>query len=293
MAQVSIVRRLPRDLALGLFLVFSCLLAYHSVLMARRWGIGWDAHAYYVAWSGDLYDVAPGHLDAYNYSPLFAQVIWPLTHLPWPLFCALFIGAAALSIAWLVRPLPLLLAIAMWLFCLPEIVSGNIFWLLALCTVAGFTRGSPWVVAAFTKVVPCLGPVWFVLRGEWRQLVGFVAAAAALLATSYALSPGLWHDWVDFLLDNAGGSPSMSGVPPFLVRLPVAAAALVFAARTDRRWLVPVCMVLASPVIGWGTFALLAAIPRLRSRRPAPDPAPAPTADAPLVAEPGTRTLAP
>jgi hypothetical protein len=38
----------------------------------------------------------------------------------------------------------------------------------------------------------------------------------------------------------------------------------VFAARTDRRWLVPVAMVLASPVVGWGTFALLAAIPRLR-----------------------------
>ena len=61
MAQVSIGRRLPRDLSLGLFLAFSCGLLWHSVLMVDRWGIGWDAHAYYVAWSGDLYDVSPGH----------------------------------------------------------------------------------------------------------------------------------------------------------------------------------------------------------------------------------------
>jgi hypothetical protein len=38
----------------------------------------------------------------------------------------------------------------------------------------------------------------------------------------------------------------------------------VVAARTDRPWLVPVSMVLASPVVGWGTFAMLTAIPRLR-----------------------------
>ena len=83
----------------------------------------------------------------------------------------------------------------------------------------------------------------------------------------------------------------MGGIPPLVVRLPVAAVLLVFAARTDRRWLVPVCMVLASPVIGWGTFALLAAIPRLLDR--GPDPAPAPTADTPATSEPETRTLAP
>ena len=175
----------------------------------------------------------------------------------------------------------------------PEILSGNVFWLLALCTVAGFTRGSPWCVAAFTKIAPCLGPVWFALRGEWRRLGGFVATFVVLFAASYALDPSLWHQWWDFLVSNAGGTPSMAGIPPLVVRLPLAAVLLVFAARTDRRWLVPVCMVLASPVIGWGTFALLAAIPRLRDRGPAPTAATAPTADTPAAADPGTRTLAP
>ena len=180
MAQVSVVRRLARDLSLGLFLasVFVALF-WHS--MAGQHGVGWDAHAYYVAWSGGLYEELPETLDAYNYSPLFAQVIWPLTLLPWPVFCALFVGAAAAGIVWLSRPLPTPLAIGLWLFCLPEILSGNIFWLLAVMTVVGFSRGSPWCVAAFTKVVPCLGPVWFLARREWRLLAGFVATFVCCL----------------------------------------------------------------------------------------------------------------
>ena len=51
---------------------------------------------------------------------------------------------------------------------------------------------------------------------------------------------------------------------PLAVRFPLALVVVVVAARTDRPWLVPVSMVLASPVVGWGTFAMLAAIPRLR-----------------------------
>jgi hypothetical protein len=264
MHRMPLLRRLSRDLGIGLFVLLTAGLVYNAVDMTRAYGLGWDAHAYYVAWHGGLYDVAPGHLDAYNYSPLFAQVVWPLTNLPWPLFCALFIGGAAVTIAWLVRPLSLPMAVAMWLFCTPEILSGNVFWLLALATVLGFTRGSPWCVAAFTKVLPCLGPVWFLLRGEWRHLAGFVATAAVLLTASVALDPSLWRQWFDFLRDNAGDSPSMIYVPPVLWRLPLAAVLLGYAARTDRRWLLPVSMLLACPVVGWGSFALLAAIPRLR-----------------------------
>ena len=126
--------------------------------MAGQHGVGWDAHAYYVAWSGGLYEELPETRDAYNYSPLFAQVIWPLTLLPWPAFCALLVGAAAAGVVWLSRPLPTPLAVGLWLFCLPEILSGNIFWLLAVMTVVGFSRGSPWCVAAFTKVRPVPGP---------------------------------------------------------------------------------------------------------------------------------------
>jgi hypothetical protein len=82
---------------------------------------------------------------------------------------------------------------------------------------------------------------------------------------------------VHFLRDSAGDSNGFVYLTPaaiyfpLLARLPIALALVVFAALTERRWLVPVCMVLASPVVGWGTFALLAAIPRLRDPGPVSD----------------------
>jgi hypothetical protein len=266
MAGMSVRRRLLRDA----FLVLSVYLAIHAVAMCTEYGIGWDAHAYYVAWSGGLYEALPGSIDAYNYSPLFAQVVWPLTLLPWAVFCAVMVGAAAAGIAWLLRPLPLVLAISGFLACLPEILSGNIFWLLAVTAVVGFAHAGAWCVAAFTKVLPCMGPVWFLARGEWRRLATFAATALALLTVSVLISPQAWLDWVDFLRTSAGDSSGLIylspvAIPfPLVVRFPLAVVVVVVAARTDRPWLVPVSMVLASPVVGWGTFAMLAAIPRLR-----------------------------
>ena len=263
---MSVRRRLLRDA----FLVLAVYLAIHAVAMCGKYGIGWDAHAYYVAWSGGLYEALPGSIDAYNYSPLFAQVIWPLTLLPWAFFCAVLVGAAGAGVAWLLRPLPLVLAVGGWLACLPEILSGNIFWLLAVVAVVGFSHASAWCVAAFTKVLPCMGPVWFLARGEWRRLATFVVTALALLTVSVLISPQAWLDWLDFLRTSAGDSSGLIylspvAIPfPLAVRFPLALVVVVVAARTDRPWLVPVSMVLASPVVGWGTFAMLAAIPRLR-----------------------------
>ncbi len=263
---MSVRRRLLRDA----FLVLAVYLAYHAVAMCAEYGIGWDAHAYYVAWSGRLYAALPRSIDAYNYSPLFAQVIWPLTLLPWAVFCAVLVGAAGAGVAWLLRPLPLVLAVGGWLACLPEILSGNIFWLLAVMAVVGFSHASAWCVAAFTKVLPCVGPVWFLARGEWRRLATFGVTALALLTVSVLISPQAWLDWLDFLRTSAGDSSGLiylspMAIPfPLVVRFPLALVVVVVAARTDRPWLVPVSMVLASPVVGWGTFAMLAAIPRLR-----------------------------
>ena len=271
---MSVRRRLLRDA----FLVLAAFLAVHAVSMCAEYGIGWDAHAYYVAWSGGLYEELPGTVDAYNYSPLFAQVIWPLTLLPWPVFCAALVGAAAVGIAWLVRPLPVVLAVGAWLACLPEILSGNVFWLLAVMAVVGLTHAGAWSVAAFTKVLPCVGPVWFLARGEWRRLATFVVTAVLLLAVSVLISPGEWSSWLDFLRDSAGDSSGLVylspvAIPfPLVVRLPLALVVAVVAARTDRPWLLPVSMLLASPVVGWGTFALLAAIPRLRGLGGSPAP---------------------
>ena len=50
-ASVSVRRRLPRDA----FVVLAAYLTLHAVVMSRDYGVGWDAHAYYVAWQGGLY----------------------------------------------------------------------------------------------------------------------------------------------------------------------------------------------------------------------------------------------
>ena len=95
-------------------------------------------------------------------------------------------------------------------------------------------------------------------------------ARSSLLASRSRSAPGEWASWVDFLRDSAGESTGYVYLTPaaiyfpLVARLPLALAVAVFAARTDRRWLLPVAMLPASPVVGWGTFALLAAIPRLR-----------------------------
>ena len=47
-----------------------------------------DAHAYWTAWQGGMYDTPWLVNGAYSYSPAFAQLIWPLTLLPWPVFAA-------------------------------------------------------------------------------------------------------------------------------------------------------------------------------------------------------------
>ncbi len=47
---------------------------------------------------------------------------------------------------------------------------------------------------------------------------------------------------------------------PLLVRLPVAIAIVVWGARTDRRWTVPVASMLALPALWYGGLSMLLAV---------------------------------
>ena len=86
----------------------------------------------------------------------------------------------------------------------------------------------------------------------------------------------------------AGRDGTWAAVPiPFLVRLPFAAALVVWGARTNRRWTVPVAGMLALPALWYGGLAMLLAVIALRE--PAPPAGRAPTA----AAGPGGSTLAP
>jgi hypothetical protein len=51
---------------------------------------------------------------------------------------------------------------------------------------------------------------------------------------------------------------------PLVVRLPLAAAVIVYAARKGQAWLLPAGILLAMPVIWWGSLVILAAVVALR-----------------------------
>lgn len=221
-------------------------------------GPGQDARAYWAAPLDAPY--APGtvgHESAYLYSPAFLQVLAPLRALPWPAFLCLWTVLLLLVLRWLSGPLlfgPLIV------LTFPELWGGNITILLAAMIVVGFVRPGAWALAPLTKVTPTLGVLWFAVRREWRALAEVAVVTSAIVAVSWLAAPQLWASWVDLLASSTDSSTVPGSLPiPLLVRLPVAVLVIVWAALKGWRWLLPVGVLLAMPVIWWGGFSILAA----------------------------------
>jgi hypothetical protein len=212
-----------------------------------RGNLGMDARAYWLAAQGDLlYDKAPGDGNAYLYSPAFAAAVRPLAMLPWQLFLILWLGLETAAATWLLKPLQARWAVPCFLLCLPELVIGNVYLLLAAVAVAGLRWPALWAFPILTKVTPGVGLLWFAIRGEWRGFLQGAAATALVVSVSYLVTPSQWHQWVGFLLDHSDGS--RDGSVGFAARCLLAVALVAFGARTDRAWLIAPAMVLASPV---------------------------------------------
>jgi hypothetical protein len=221
-------------------------------------GPGQDARAYWAAPLADPY--APGSVgleSAYLYSPAFLQVLAPLRALPWPAFLCLWTLVLLVVLRWLSGPLlfgPLIV------LTFPELWGGNITILLAATIVAGFARPGVWAFALLTKVTPALGVLWFAVRREWRSLVEVAVVTGAIVAVSWLLAPAQWSSWIELLRSSTGSSTVPGSVPvPLLIRVPIAAVVIALAALRGWRWLLPVGVLLAMPVIWWGSFAILVA----------------------------------
>jgi hypothetical protein len=230
---------------------------YYDILVAAT-SVGLDSHAYWAAWTHPLYSIPPGHVDAFLYAPVIAEILWPLGHLPADLFIGLWAAAMLAVFAWLLRPLPPVWYLVGLLLCVPEVLEGNINALLGLVVVLGFRYPAAWALALLTKVSTGVGLLWFVVRGQWRAWLVAVALAAALAGISYLWWPDPWQAWVALLVSGSGGGDWF-----FPVRLVVSVVLVVWGARTDRTWTVPVSLVLASPILFLNTLTILAAIPRL------------------------------
>ncbi len=221
-------------------------------------GPGQDARAYWAAPMDDPY--APrsvGLESAYLYSPAFLQALAPLRALAWPAFLCLWTVLLLLALRWLSGPLlfgPLIV------LTFPELWGGNITILLAAMIVAGFARPGVWAFALLTKVTPALGLAWFGVRREWRSLLEVGVVTAVIVAVSWSLAPEQWSDWFELLRSSTGSSTVPGSVPiPLLIRAPIAFVIIAWAALRGWRWLLPVGVLLAMPVLWWGSFALLVA----------------------------------
>jgi hypothetical protein len=232
----------------------------------RLWGTGQDARSYWAPSLSDPYANADWTTpSAYPYAPVLLQVLQPIRLLSWQMFIAAWAAILIGAVAWLTGPR---LVAAGILFAAMELAGGNIELLLAAAIVLGFRWPSAWAFVLLTKVTPGVGLLWFVVRREWRPLALALASTAAVAAVSIVLAPDAWAQWPGVLLGIAGRGGTWAAVPiPFVVRLPFAIALVLWGARTDRRWTVPVASMLALPALWYGGFSmLLAVLPLLPAR---------------------------
>ncbi len=233
----------------------------------RLWGTGQDARCYYQATLADPYLHSSWNDPiAYVYSPAFLLLVSPLTALPWQAFMAVWTGLLIGAVRFLTGP-RLLAAGLLFPFTAMEVAGGNVSLLLAMAIVVGFRWPAAWSLVLLTKITPGIGLLWFAVRREWRSLFVALAATAAIVAVSAGLMPAAWRQWLDVVVANAGRGGTWASVPlPLLIRLPAAVVLVIWGARTDRRWTVPVASMLALPALWYGGLSMLLAVIPLLAR---------------------------
>jgi hypothetical protein len=221
------------------------------------WVPGFDAPYALSEWTAPI---------AYVYSPAFLQLLAPLKVLTWEPFLGIWTVLLLLAVRFLSGPRLFALALVV---AVPELIGGNIHLLVAVAIVIGFRYPAAWSLILLTKVTPGIGLLWFAVRREWRSLGIALGATAGIVVVSLAIDPRAWLEWLGVIGASVGKtSGTWAALPISLwLRLPIAAAVVVWGARTDRRWAVPVAAMLALPALWYGGLAILLAVIPLRDPR--------------------------
>jgi hypothetical protein len=243
------VDRLPWSRLLG----YGLLAALALITAAAVPGI--DARAYFESGIDDPYSGSIlGDPNNYLYTPVLTQLIEPLRWLGWDVFRTLWVIGGYAALAYLVGPwLGILLVIAYFPPLVWEFEVGNVNLLIAVAIWAGFRYPALWAVPLLLKPPLALGLLWFAVRGEWRQLGIALGATAAIAATSFAIAPGLWIDYVNTVpgfVDTATTVPAVW----WPLRLVVAAVLVAWGARNAQHWTVALAAIMAHPLSslsGW------------------------------------------
>jgi hypothetical protein len=264
-------RALPRPIDLSPEILraarFALMVAGAAAMAWTLWRIyndpwGGDAYAYWLAWRNDDMYGELGGAHAYLYSPVFAQVIYPLTLLPWVAFYVLWVGLSAAAVVLFLGPVWGGLAFALFYPAWQDAWVGNIHNLMALAIVVGFRYPAAWSFLLLTKVTPGVGLIWFAVRREWRSLGIALGVTVGIVSVSALIAPNLWVEWIA-LLASSEPDPSAKFDVPLTIRLPLAAALVAIGAWKGWRWLVPLAVLVSLPAIWVSSLALLLAIPRL------------------------------
>lgn len=210
------------------------------------WEAGTSSRLYPEFWS----ESRTGYL---FYPPPVAQVSTLLQPIGWPAFI-LCLTTLTFVAFWYCAgrwSLPLVAIGIPWLFGIgPEepakflayALIGNLQWILAALTVVALRHPSLWAVELLAKVTTGIGWWWHVLRGEWRAAATGAAATVIIVGISLVLSPHLWMDYLGFAVRNYSASdPPLLMFPiPLGIRIASGVALLIWGARTNRAWTVPV-----------------------------------------------------
>jgi len=260
-------------LAFAVFLFF--------VMAPRVQSVGYDAWAYWAVEPADPYALRVGALGSFTYTPAAVLVASNFKALPWWQFLWMWEALLVATIIWMGGRRSLL--VVAFPFVALELYHGNIHLLLAAAMVLGFRHPWTWSFVLLTKASCGVGLLWFVVRREWRPLGIALGSTAVVAGLSAVLAPELWADWIAFVLQSPGGTPGGPSVPvPLWIRLPLAAALVLWGARTDRRWTVLVSATIALPVLWLTGLSMLAglAIELSERARRTTDPGTPPVADA-------------
>ena len=254
-------REAASRLAIPTYLIVLGVFVAFRILEIGPWDSpGFDLHAYWSTRDGlDYSTTRPGDPGAYLYSPAFAQAIALVTTLPWPLFAGIWTAFVGCLLLWLAGRWAIVLLLVPPV--LMSVVIGQVDLLIAAAIVIGFRWPAAWALPILTKVTPGAGLLWFAVRREWRSLGIALGATALIVAVSSAIDIGAWLGWMGML--SRGQFPRAEDGfylnVPLGFRLAIAMLVVVWGARTDRRWTVPLAACLAMPTLWVNSPTILVA----------------------------------
>lgn len=252
-------RRAIRDGLIVAGLLFG--IAILVVGAPARQTLGADAYAYWGMNIEHPYTQSLGAIGAFLYSPVIARLFAPVALLPWPVFWWLWLALLVGTVIWLGG------SRVLWLLAFPpvliELYYGNVNLLLAAAIALGFRYPATWAFVLLTKVTPGVGLLWFVVRREWRSLAIALGVTGVLVLASVLVDGRLWGEWFDTLSHPSAPAGQTIAIP-LLLRVPAAAALVIWGASTDRKWTVPVAAAITLPALWIATsLSVLAALPAL------------------------------